>query len=206
MHPLTTYPFYRVALNSTYFLKFVFLWWDDKLMLRPCFDAREQVENTRTKKKPAVPPKSQCVPDFMSIKNFFLKSVQFLGVAIIPTHKIPARHPFPALLSRDKGFSSFLCRLYILIADRHCSQCHSLGTYSSIPWLYCTSEDRMWNILRPRNKSTEISLWLVQIIPLVKGKETLCFSLEASEDSRKRKFSFQLPNTCGVCWPSCDPV
>lgn len=32
-----------------------------------------------------------------------------------------------------------------------------LDTYSSIPWLYCVSEDRMCNILSPRNESTEIS-------------------------------------------------
>lgn len=40
----------------------------------------------------------------------------------------------------------------------------------------------MRNILRPRNESTEVPLWPVQIILSVKGKENPLLSLEAFKE------------------------
>lgn len=71
-----------------------------------------------------------------------------------------------------------------------CSHCHMFGCFFS--WLYCMSEDRMCNIPSPRNESTDSSLWLIQIIRMVKKRETIYFPLEAWGDSQRRQFSFQL--------------
>lgn len=116
-----------------------------------------------------------------------------------------------ALLSRDEGvFLLFLCQLYILIAHRRRLLCAGPNTYSSLPWLYCMSEDRTCNILRPQNESTEISLWLVQIIPFGQKERNPLLSawdVGAEEDSQiEAVFISIAPDTCGVCLPFCDPV
>lgn len=58
--------------------------------------------------------------------------MQFPGVAILYFHKIPARHPFPALLSRDEGFSSpFLPAVHI--DSRQLDTAHSATVWTLIP-------------------------------------------------------------------------
>lgn len=70
--------------------------------------------------------------------------------------------------------------------------CPSPDTYFTVSWRYCVSENRKCNILTLRIESIEISLWLIQIILLVKGRRTLCCCSRRWEVSWTRMFSFEL--------------
>lgn len=75
----------------------------------------------------------------------------------------------------------------------------SLDTYFTVSWLWCVSEDRMCNIVILRIESIKFSLWLIQIILLVKERGTLCRCSRQREYAWTRMFSFQLaPHAHGV--------